>query len=134
MYKMESYCLKCRKYTENINPQVSSTSNGKIMIFSRCAICNTKNCKFIKKKQAKGLLTLFVLERGEGGQYDLPPSLSPHIPQFFCDNLFSKNATKLKFSDLNCMFFRHILAKFHIMYPRGSNILAILLDITLDSL
>ena len=27
-YKMESYCLKCKKYTKNINPQVSSTSNG----------------------------------------------------------------------------------------------------------
>ena len=39
---MESYCLKCRKYTENKNPQVSSTSNGKLMILSRCAICNSK--------------------------------------------------------------------------------------------
>ena len=29
MHKMESYCLKCKKPTENINPQVSSTSNGK---------------------------------------------------------------------------------------------------------
>ena len=25
---MESYCLKCKKYTKNINPQISSTSNG----------------------------------------------------------------------------------------------------------
>ena len=28
MYKMESYCLKCKKHTGNINPQVYSTSNG----------------------------------------------------------------------------------------------------------
>ena len=27
---MGSYCLKCKKYTKNINPQVSSTSNGKL--------------------------------------------------------------------------------------------------------
>ena len=54
---MESYCLKCRKYTENINPQVSGTSNGKIMILSRCAICNTKKCRFIKKQEAKRLLS-----------------------------------------------------------------------------
>ena len=54
---MESYCLKCRKYTKNINPQVSSTSNGKIMILSRCAICNTKKCKFIKKQEVKRLLS-----------------------------------------------------------------------------
>ena len=54
---MESYCLKCRKYTENINPQVSSTSNGKIMILSKCAICNSKKSKFIKQQEAKGLLS-----------------------------------------------------------------------------
>ena len=49
---MESYYSKCRKYTKNINPQVSSTSNGKIMILSRCAICSCKRCKFIKKQEA----------------------------------------------------------------------------------
>ena len=36
---MESYCLKCKKHTKNINPQVSSASNGKSMIISKCAIC-----------------------------------------------------------------------------------------------
>ena len=35
---MKSYCLKCSKDTENINPRVSSTSNGKAMILSKCAI------------------------------------------------------------------------------------------------
>ena len=53
---MESYCLKCRKYTENINPQVSGTSNGKIMILSKCTICNSKKSKFINQQEAKGLL------------------------------------------------------------------------------
>ena len=57
MYKMESYCLKCKKYTKNINPQVSSTSNGKIMILSKCAICGSKKSKFIKQQEAKGLLS-----------------------------------------------------------------------------
>ena len=36
---MESYCLKCEKYTKDINPQVSSTNNGKPMILSKSAIC-----------------------------------------------------------------------------------------------
>ena len=54
---MESYCLKCKKYTKNINPQVSSTSNGKLMILSKCAICGSKKSKFIKKQDAKGLLS-----------------------------------------------------------------------------
>ena len=54
---MESYCLKCRKYTKNINPQVSSTSNGKLMILSKCPICGSKKSKFIKKQEAKGILS-----------------------------------------------------------------------------
>ena len=57
MYKMESYCLKCKKYTGNIDPQVSSTGNNKIMILSKCAICGTKKCKLIKNQEAKGLLS-----------------------------------------------------------------------------
>ena len=47
---MESYCLKCRKYTENVNPQVSATSNGKIIILSKCAICNSKKSKFFNQQ------------------------------------------------------------------------------------
>ena len=53
MYKMESYCLKCKKPTENINPQVSSTSNGKVMILSKCAICNMKNLNLLTNKKQK---------------------------------------------------------------------------------
>ena len=54
---MESYCLKCKKHTENMNPQVSSTSNSKIMILSKCAICNSKRSKFINKQEAKAWLS-----------------------------------------------------------------------------
>ena len=54
---MESYCLKCKKYTKKINTQVSSTSNGKIMILAKCAICGSKKSKFIKKQGTKGLLS-----------------------------------------------------------------------------
>ena len=56
-YKMESQGFKCRKYTKNINPQVSSASNGKAMIISKCAKCNSRKCKFIKNQEAKGLLS-----------------------------------------------------------------------------
>ena len=54
---MESYCLRCKKHTKNINPQVSRTSNGKLMILSKCAICGSKKSKFIKKQEAKGILS-----------------------------------------------------------------------------
>ena len=54
---MESYCLKCKKHTKYIDPQVSSTSNGKLMILSKCAICGGRKPKFILKKDAKGILS-----------------------------------------------------------------------------
>ena len=54
---MESYCLKCKKNTKNINPQVFSTSNGKVIILSKCAICGSKKSRFIKNQEAKGLLS-----------------------------------------------------------------------------
>ena len=53
---MKSYCLKCRKNTENINLKVSKTSNGRTMLLSNCAICNSKKSRFIKNQEAKGLL------------------------------------------------------------------------------
>ena len=54
---MKSYCLKCRKNTENINPRVSKTSNGRTMLLSKCAICSSKKSRFIKNQEAKGLLS-----------------------------------------------------------------------------
>ena len=54
---MESYCLKCRKNTKNMDPQVSSTINGKEMILSICAIWNSKKSRFIKEQEAKRLLS-----------------------------------------------------------------------------
>ena len=45
---MKSYCLKCRKNTENINPRVSKTSNGGTMVLSKCAVCGSKKSGFIK--------------------------------------------------------------------------------------
>ena len=54
---MLAYCLKCKKNTESINPRVLKTSNGKIIILARCAICNSRKNKFIKKREASGILT-----------------------------------------------------------------------------
>ena len=50
---MKIYCLKCNNYTKNINPQVSSTSNGKTMMILKCKICNSRKCKFVKKTRSK---------------------------------------------------------------------------------
>ena len=49
--KMESYCLKYIENTQNINPRVSETSNGKTMLL--CAICDSKKSRFMKNQEAK---------------------------------------------------------------------------------
>ena len=61
-YKMESYCLKCKKETENIDLEISSTSNGRAMILSKCTICGSKKSRFIKNQEAKGLLSKLVIK------------------------------------------------------------------------
>ena len=42
---MLSYCLKCKRNTESINPKVSKTINCKAIILSTCAICGSKKFK-----------------------------------------------------------------------------------------
>ena len=58
---MLSYCFKCRRNTESINPKVSKTTNGKAIILSTCDICGSKKSKFIRQQEAKGLLSNFGL-------------------------------------------------------------------------
>ena len=38
---MLSHCLKCRKNTESENPKVTKTKNGRIMLLSKCAVCDS---------------------------------------------------------------------------------------------
>ena len=54
---MKFYWLKCKKDTENINPTVSNTSNGKTMLLSKCAKFGSKKSRFIKNQEAKGLVS-----------------------------------------------------------------------------
>ena len=54
---MKSYCLNCRKDTENINPRVSKTSNNRTMVLSKCVVCGSKKSRFIKNQEAKGLFS-----------------------------------------------------------------------------
>ena len=53
---MKSYCLKCRKNTKNINPKALKTSNGRAMVLSKCAVCDSKKSRFIKNQEVKGLI------------------------------------------------------------------------------
>ena len=53
---MLSYCLKCRKNTESKKPLVVKTKNGRIMLLSKCEVCESTKSKFIKEQEASGLL------------------------------------------------------------------------------
>ena len=72
MYKIKLYCLKCRKDSENINPKVSNTSNGRKMILSKCATCGSKKSKFIKDQESKGLLRNLGTRRPLSKEWQLP--------------------------------------------------------------
>ena len=54
---MLSYCLVCKKNTEDNEPKVVRTKNDRLMLSSKCAICGKKKSKFIKEQEAKGLLS-----------------------------------------------------------------------------
>ena len=51
-----------KENTENINPKVSATSNGRAMLLSKCAICGSKKSRFIKNQEEKGLLSKLEIE------------------------------------------------------------------------
>ena len=52
------YCLKRRKNTKNKNPKVVKTKNWRIVLSSKCAVCDSKKLKFFKEDEASGLLKL----------------------------------------------------------------------------
>ena len=59
---MLSYCLKCKKNTESKNPNVARSKNGRIMLLSKCAMCNSKKSKFIKQQEASALLSMLGIK------------------------------------------------------------------------
>ena len=56
------YCLKCGKNRESKNPNVARTENGRIMLLSKRAVCDSKIPKFIKEQEASGLLSSFGIK------------------------------------------------------------------------
>ena len=55
---MSSYCLKCGEKTKSIILRVSKAINVRVIILSKCVVCGDKKSKFIKKQEAKRLLSI----------------------------------------------------------------------------
>ena len=54
---MNTYCVNCRKGTDNIDPKIVKTKNNKLVMQSKCYVCGIKKSRFIKEQEAKGLLS-----------------------------------------------------------------------------
>ena len=54
---MKTYCVKCRKDNENIDPKMVRTKNNRLIIQSKCPVCGIKRSRFVKEQEAKGLLS-----------------------------------------------------------------------------
>ena len=54
---MKTYCVVCKKNTDNINSKVVKTKNGRLMLMSKCSICGNKKSRFMRKQETEGLLS-----------------------------------------------------------------------------
>ena len=48
---MNTYCLKYRKPTKNLNSKGFGTTNKKYIVKSICTICKSRKSKFVSKKR-----------------------------------------------------------------------------------
>ena len=55
--KMKTYCVKCRKDTENIDPKIVRTKNNRLVMQSKCSACGIKKSRFVKVQDPKVLLS-----------------------------------------------------------------------------
>ena len=49
--------MKCRKYTENTDPKMITKKSNRLIMQSKCSVCEIKKLRFVKEQEAKGLLS-----------------------------------------------------------------------------
>ena len=54
---MKTYCVKCKKDTENIDPKMVKTKNNRLVMQSKCSVCGITKSRFVKEQEAKCLLS-----------------------------------------------------------------------------
>ena len=59
---MLTYCLKCKRNTNNIDSKMLETKNGRLMLSLKCAIFGSEKSRFMKEQEAKILLSNLGLE------------------------------------------------------------------------
>ena len=53
---MKTYCVKCKKDTENVDPKIEQ-KNNRLVMQSKCSVCGIKKSRFVKEQETKGLLS-----------------------------------------------------------------------------
>ena len=54
---MKIYCVKCKKGTENVDPNMVRTKNDRLIMQVKCLVCGIKKSRFLKEQEAEGLLS-----------------------------------------------------------------------------
>ena len=54
---MKTYCMKCKKDTGYIDPNMFRTKNNRSILQSKYSECGIKKSRFIKEQEAKVLLS-----------------------------------------------------------------------------
>ena len=54
---MKTYCLKCKRDSESINPKMGRTKNNRLLMQSQCSNCRNKKSRFVKEQEAEGFLS-----------------------------------------------------------------------------
>ena len=74
---MNTYCLSCKKDTENIDLKVVKTKNNKKIMLSRCSLCNNKKSTFTAEPSSLERSSSERISQGSG----LFDSLGLNTPQ-----------------------------------------------------
>ena len=54
---MKTYCVKCRRDSENIDPKMIRIKNNRLVMQWKCSVCGIKKSRFVKEQEGKGLLS-----------------------------------------------------------------------------
>ena len=52
---MNTYCVKCKQDTENLNSRMFRTKNNRLIMQSKCPACAIKKSRFTKEQGATDL-------------------------------------------------------------------------------
>ena len=48
--EMKTYCEKCGKDSENIDPKMVRAKNNGLVMQSKCSVCGVKKSRFVKEQ------------------------------------------------------------------------------------